>query len=203
MDCPRFVDLVDLVEDKLSAADRQKIEAHMVDGCPRCTESVAWLRQMLPRLAAIDAPMPPAAVLSRAKGIFADQRRKLPNRERQLAFLRFDSSQRRLAAGLRQTGRVSQQLLYGVDTMDVDIQVERAAGQTWRLIGQLMSTVDRREQIVGAQVALRNAERVVLGEVVDDWGEFVIRNVAPGLYDLEISLVDRDIVIRNLRVGET
>ena len=201
MGCPTFASLVDLVDDLLSPAERQEIEAHLAGGCPRCHETVVWLRHSIPRLGvANDASMPPQAVIERARGIFRP-RRTAPQRERHTAFLRFDTSRQPLAAGVRHAGRSQRQLLYSLDNLDIDIQIERTTPQMWRIVGQVLPVRSAPDDVAGVRISLSSSSQAILDEAANQWGEFVIRDVPLGLYDLEISLRDRDIVVENLRVG--
>ena len=180
MECPTFATLVDLVDNILSPTDRVEIEAHLADGCKKCAATIAWLQQTLPRLTAVDAPKPPAAVLDEAKHIFADQRRVLPKRQQQVAFLRFDSSQPSVASGLRGAGNAYRRLLASVDDLDIDVQFQRTTAQTSRLIGQLMPKEGVAEAIGGAQVSLYSPGRAIVDEETNDWGEFGGQVVAYG-----------------------
>lgn len=73
MACPTFEALVDVVDDRLSPADRQAIEAHLAAGCPECAETIAWLQQVLPRLPAAAPFGPLPSVLDRARHILTGQ----------------------------------------------------------------------------------------------------------------------------------
>ncbi len=92
-------------------------------------------------------------------------------------------------------------MLYSLDNLDIDIQIERTTPQMWRIVGQVLPVRSAPDDVAGVRISLSSSSQAILDEAANQWGEFVIRDVPLGLYDLEISLRDRDIVVENLRVG--
>jgi len=202
MKCPAFEQLVDYLDGKLKTGDAEPVAAHLASGCAACAETRAWYEQVRTIAASDDTVAPPAWVFKQAVRIFDTAH---PRQSRHLgqaiARLIFDSFARPQLAGMRSTETANRQLLYRAAEYSIDLQIAPTNGARAHLIGQVLCEGEAAFASV-ANVPLdigRGTERLY-STVTDERGEFNIKDVECGIYDLRIELADGEIKIAELPV---
>lgn len=166
---------------------------------PLSTLTDAELLARLPEASRL--PDAPAAWQRRALGAWrtssplADALQTL--RERVLAVLSFDSwAASPLAAGLRSTGSATRQLVFSVEGRDIDLRIA-PGDQRFTVSGQILGPDERGAVALSSeQVALTVHETAL-----DDFGEFTLKDVAPGRYRLTLMLSQQEIELPAFDIG--
>ena len=115
-------------------------------------------------------------------------------RRRLLAALRFDSAERPAALGTRTGQPPARQLLFLADRNELDLRIAKADAR-WAVRGQVLGPAEAGEVTLQGPTA---AWSVALNEL----GEFTLPPVPAGSYILAVRLLDLDIEVPNLTVGE-
>ncbi len=151
----------------------------------------------------VDAP---EALIQRSIGLFQPSRQPAgrPLLPRLVAALRFDSgSASPLAFGMRSSGGAIRQLLYSLDSCDVDLRVAsaEAAPGCFVLTGQLLGPDSQ-----GVVVAERGEPDMPAAEparaALNDLGEFRLPPLPAGAWRLTLELADHSIELPPLRLAE-
>lgn len=71
-----FSDLVDWLDNRLDAEERQQVEAHLAT-CPACQRDLAWLQRVIRAARADDMVEPPPEVVARVKALFRARKTQL------------------------------------------------------------------------------------------------------------------------------
>ncbi len=192
MKCPSFERLIDYLDNRLPEDEAAGVSAHLTASCADCAESRDWYKQVRDVAAADDTVAPPSWVLKRAIRIFDAPREhpKLAARLGQsIAALVFDSFARPVLAGVRSTETANRQLLYRAGDFSIDLQVTSSEDSRADLIGQVLKQGDPTfESVAGLEFGIARGGETVFSAVTDEMGEFIVRGVEPGLYDLRIEL---------------
>src|SRR5688572_14446606 len=132
--------LLDYLENRLSAEERNAVEAHLAEPCPQCDRRLARLRAVLASTAGDRTVAPPGDVLKRA--IDTARRGKKPPQPEPwtqiIAALSFDNRLQLSAAVTRGAARV-RQMLFTTEQVDIDLQI-KPAGADHDLLGQVLGT---------------------------------------------------------------
>ena len=204
MKCPGFERLVDYLDGQSSVEEANTVAAHLAAGCRECADNRAWYEQVRAITSTDDSVEPPQWVLKRAFRIFETRQAGPRLKERigqALARLIFDSSERPALAGVRSTGVASRQLLYRADDYSIDLQIAPAEHSHASLIGQVLKEGEAAfESVTGLQVRLARDGETISSAITDSLGEFTIRTVACGEYNLIIELGEQQITIEKLPV---
>lgn len=193
-----FARLVDLVEGRISEAERAPISNHL-DACPRCRAEVAQLERLIGLMRSDHAEDAPDHVIARAVRLFRPQHvPETPNLlQRLVAMLHFDSAQLSPAMGVRSTpdpqAPAARQLLYRTAEHDLDLRVT-PAGDAWIIAGQVLSP------LAGGRVELHGATGVIKSQL-NDLSEFVLPPTPTGVYQLLVHLADVVVEVNDLPVG--
>lgn len=186
--------LIAYAADDVDDAARMAIAGHVTQ-CTKCAGLVARYRLVQDVMRADDAPAPPAALVTRAKALFAsapDPRATerpdlLQPLRRVIAELVFDSGAGLSPALAGFRGGGERHLTYVADSVQVDLRVRPPHGQdgAWHVQGQ----VDAEKLIPRMAVDLAPAgeERAVVQATTDEHGMFDLAAPA-GRYDLVIRL---------------
>jgi hypothetical protein len=206
MKCPGFERLIDYLDGRMAADEAVPLAAHIAAGCAECDENRAWYEQVRAIAAADDSVAPPQWALKRAFRIFETYRGRPRVVERigqALARLVFDSLQRPAVAGVRSTETASRQLLYRAGDYSVDIQILPADNSRADLAGQVLIGVEAAfESVAGLEVRLLRRGETLSSTVTDRLGEFTIRGVDCGVYDLTVEIGQQSITIEKLPVEQ-
>ena len=197
MKCPSFERLLDYLDGNLAAVEAARVEAHLASDCASCAASRQWYQQVRAVVAADDSVEPPAWVMKRALRIFDTQRPRATERsvsgrikdriKDAVAALVFDSFARPVVAGVRSTEAASRQLLYRAGEYHIDLQVVPAGASRPDLIGQVLREGEATfASVAELPVALRLDEQTKYETTTNEMGEFLIRGVEEGVYDVRL-----------------
>jgi len=188
-----YAALADLVEGRLSAAERTAAEQHLAV-CERCAADREWLAATIGLMRddrLVDAP---DRAVERAIGIFrpriAPQQPRLLRRI--VAALSFDSGlPQQQAFGVRSGLPSARQLLWSAAPYDVDLRIE-ARGEALVVAGQVLGPCR------GGDVALQGPAAAAAS--LNEQCEWTLPPVPPGDYTLLLRLGDAEIAIPDLRI---
>jgi hypothetical protein len=206
MKCPKFEQLVDYLDNRLTEADSALISAHLTADCQTCAETRAWYENVRVITASDESIEPPAWVLKRAVRIFETQhnRPRLVERIGQaIASLVFDSFARPALAGVRSTETTNRQLLYRAGDYSIDLQVAPSDHARADLIGQVLREGETTfESVSGLRLEIARGKKTY-STVTDAMGEFKISAVDCGAYDLRVELAEGSITVPQLPVTQS
>src|SRR5579871_5082107 len=161
--------LLDYAENRTDASTSARVRAHLDTGCAKCAaELAAWYR-VLPVLESGKAPALPQAELQRAFDLFDRIERKPTIWQRLQAALVFDSRTQPLLAGARDLDR-------------------------WNIAGQVLASETPE---LGWKVLAIHPQGQAKTDT-DALGEFRLQGLEPGVYDLTLQDLDREIVLPNI-----
>lgn len=189
--------LLNYLENRLSAEERDQVELHLAGSCRQCDRRFAHLQTVLQSVASDRTAAPPEAVLQRA--IQIGRQRKSPQRkpwERIVAGLSFDSHLQLSFAATRGVTR-TRQMLFTTDQVDIDLQIKPGRTDS-DLLGQMLST-QRPVDVAPAFVSLQsNTGGLLRATETDSLGQFAFRQIPPGTYDLIFDLENQEVAITGL-----
>jgi hypothetical protein len=188
--CPSPVELGEYHVGLLPRDQAAAVARHLAE-CPHCTREVAQLKDYLAELAPALEPSPLERIKERARVLVA----RLVNGGLETGLL----GQPALApayAGLR--GQEKEPYLYQADDIQVAIEIQEDAEQPDRrvLLGLVIGT-----EPTGVEAHLWQVDQRVAVVSVDELGNFVIPDLAPGSYELILSGAELEIHIQELQVG--
>ena len=188
--CPSPVELGEYHVGVLPRAQAAAVARHLAE-CPHCTREVAQLKDYLAGLATAMEPSPLERIKARARVLVA----RLVNGGLEAGLL----GQPALApayAGVR--GEEREPTLYQADDIQVAIEIQEDAEQPDRrvLLGLVIGAEPSR-----VEAHLWQADQRVAVVPVDELGNFVIPDLAPGSYELILSGPEIEIHIQELQVG--
>ncbi|HXG93193.1 MAG TPA: anti-sigma factor [Blastocatellia bacterium] len=203
MKCPDFEQLINYLDGQLKGRDADLISAHLA-GCKACAENRAFYEQVKSTTASDDSVAPPAWVLKRAFKIFKTVRSRPRIRERiteRIASLVFDSLALPSLVGVRSTATASRQLLYRAGDYSIDLQVAPAEASRADIIGQVLKEGETAfESVAGLKLKLSRGGETIHSTTTDQMGEFAIRGVDYGDYDLRVVTSEGTITVAGLPV---
>ena len=194
-----FERLVELVERRLTAAERVEVQAH-VGACARCSAQVAQLEVVTGLMrtdASVDAPRD---VLASVLSLFATRRGAEAERApsiigRLLATLTFDSARVAPAFGVRsgQSADAARQLIFSAGDRDIDLRLARV-GEGWAVSGQVLG------ECAGGSVEIEGvgADAARLEAALNESCEFSLPPVPEGGYNLLLRLPGAEVQIPEL-----
>ena len=194
---PTYETLINYLENRLSEADRTKLEKHLAQPCQKCSAKINRLRSVLAVTIEDQTIAPPSSVLNRAIAVYQNQvsSPRQPHL-RALAALQFDSRVQLSTAAFRGVTRV-RQLLFTAQQVDIDLQLTPEQGD-YNLIGQILGPQQTEGQSM-AFVSLQNKTGKLLKSTeTDPHGQFVFKQILPGSYDLIFDLGSQEIAILDL-----
>jgi hypothetical protein len=199
---PRFSELLDWLEDKLSADEAQVMAERLQNANAATQADLAWLRTFLQARQVVKLASPPANIREELKRRFAAraQARQPPDFFRRwLATLTFDSRARLATAGLRSASieGLHRQLIYTTQVAEVVLNLQpQSQGQRLNLSGQVFPTTDTPPGAFSLQLFQNNSE--VGLAATDDLGEFVFEAIPTGEYELVVSAESFEVVIPSI-----
>ena len=207
MKCPKFEQLVDYLDNRLTEAESAPVRAHLATDCQTCAETRNWYERVRDITASDESIEPPTWVLKRAVRIFETQhnRPRLVERIGQaVASLVFDSFARPAVSGVRSTETTNRQLLYRAGGYSVDLQVAPSDRAGADLIGQVLREGETTfESVSGLRLEIARGGEKRYSAVTDAMGEFKIGGMDCGVYDLRIELSEGSITVPQLPVTQS
>ena len=193
-----FALLIDYQDQAVPALERETIESHLAEPCPRCRQNLQHASELLAAFAQPDRTVaPPEEVVQRAVAAFTI-RPPAVSLTRTIASLLFDNFRQAPLAAVRGAAR-SRQLLFTADDIDIDLQItSERYGAT--LLGQVLSNPAVASEVVPVVRLYRSGE-VIRTSASDAQGQFAFRAVAPGVYDLGVMLAHREVVLEGLELA--
>ena len=192
-----FDRLVDWVEARLTAEERNQLQRHLTD-CAHCRQELTQVERLFGLMQSDTSVDPPPAVINRAVRLFRPRQAEVtpPLLQRIVAALQFDSLQLAPATGLRSGAAAPRQLLFSAGDYDLDLRLaptEQTDG--WLLTGQVLGsdTPTGRVTVEGATGVVETSLSML--------GEFVLPPVTAGNYTLVVQLADAKITVDTIQVG--
>ncbi len=204
MRCPSYEELFDLIRAKLRGERAAALTAH-VDGCAKCRTASDWLAQVLAASEHGPLPEPPQAALERAfdvmpRGVAGPE--PAPRRW-SLAELVRETFAQAPPAGIRGAATAERRLLYAAGDAELDLEIARGdvGKPAYRITGQLLLRGGIEELEI---IAVLWSDGVAVARGIGDaMGMFVLRDIPPGTYSLEVWIPVAGHIIRMdpLQVG--
>jgi hypothetical protein len=196
-----FPYLLSYLAHQLDAQIRQKVEAHLAE-CPLCRAEVAVIEQAMGNMVNSGRPEPSSELIQQTLAAFRQSQQRGEHRTRQTAILQFDSHKRGPQSGVR-GGPTDHQLLYAIDAYDMDLQITKdPVYYQFTLRGQFLGEGLSQSQLEGIELRLKNAHGFEGRGLTDGLGKFRFSNLQEGLYTLELTLGDMDVVIQDLAINQ-
>jgi anti-sigma factor RsiW len=183
--------LVDFTEDRLSAEDRPRVEAH-ITSCPFCHRQAEALHHLIDVMRADDSSDAPEHVQNRAFRLLRTHRladaASAPRRSF-TAILRMDSAQRGFALTTRAGRPTTRQLLFDIgDDNELEVRLEPVDGG-WRVAGQVLGACTG-----GGQVVVEGVNGQTAAEL-DAQCEFSLPPQPGAIYKLVLQLPDVEVEV--------
>jgi hypothetical protein len=177
--------------------ERTEMQSHLENGCRKCSKVLGlWQRVQLAARREHGYQPPDSAVRS-MKGTFAIQGPlKATRSARLVAELLFDSTLNPLLAGVRSSGTVPRQLLYGVGNdyrIDVRIDPQAETGKA-DVAGQVLNSVQP-SRVNALRVALLSGRKTVSEAVTNQYGEFQLVADPTGRFHLKLGLPGQEVAL--------
>jgi hypothetical protein len=183
---------IDFATETVAASRRQDMEAHLKDGCPRCTKALSLWEKVRQTAKSAAKSQPPESAVRIAKAGFAGVRLEgKPASAPGLVQVLFDSFLQPLAQGARSSSSSMRQMLYRAEPYQVDLQIEAKQGANKLVVtGQLLDL--RNPDLPGRDVPviISNLRGHVVQTVTNEFGEF--REEIRTSSDLELKLLGDD-----------
>lgn len=207
MTCPGFERLIDHLDGRLTGSDNDRISAHLATGCRMCGETRTWYVSLKSIVTSDDSCEPPPWVLKRAVRMFETERARtrLVDRVRdKIASLVFDSLTRPALVGVRSTETANRQLLYRAGAYSIDLQVAPSDQSRADLTGQVLKEGEAAfESVAGLSLALSREDEPVCTVTTNEMGEFKIKSIRQGEYDLSVETPEGSINIQGLPIAHS
>jgi hypothetical protein len=166
------------------------MQSHLQSGCSECLKELNLWRRLQQTAQRETSCEPPDGAVRTVNAAFANQRIGRPrSAKHEIGALLFDSFRSPAFAGVRSSGSVARQLLYGASSYRIDIRIEpQTDSEKVLLVGQILNSDDPTERISRVQVALLKGRRVLSQSVTTLFGEFAMECVLDGGFRLMVSL---------------
>jgi hypothetical protein len=196
---PVFSEILDWLEGRLPPAEAARMAERMAAAAPEAKADEAWLRRFLEARQAAAAP--PVRVRDHLRQQFKEYvQGKRPGLFKRLqAVLQLDSGWQMAAVGLRSGGGDASQrhLIYNSPLADIALSLQPAQiAEHFIVYGQVFPHGDGVPEGMSIQL-LQDAVEVDLA-VPDELGEFTLREIAWGEYDLVVSMDGGEVIIADL-----
>ncbi len=207
MKCPGFERLIDYLDGRLTGTEANHLSAHLATDCNACAETHIWYVNLKAVVASDDSCEPPPWVLKRAIRMFETERARPRLVERvgqKIAALLFDSLTRPAVAGVRSTETANRQLLYRAGDYSIDIQVAPSDQSRADLMGQVLKEGETAFQsVAGLELSLSRKDGTVCSVVTNEMGEFKIKAIQQGNYDLSVVTPGGVISVHDLPIAHS
>ena len=187
--------IADAIENRLPEKERQTIQPHLAV-CGHCRSEYQILARSIQLMKLDKSADAPREALDFAKKSFRARKQLVAGEksatQKILATLKLDVSPFSPAFGERSAGaEAERQMLFEAGDFDLDLRI-RAAASNFNLAGQVLGELSAQNSI-----SLKNAEFNAVTNI-GETGEFKIRNVPPGNYELTLRIGWTEIVINDL-----
>jgi len=212
MKCPSFERMIDHLDGRLIGTEADGLSAHLDTGCRACGETRSWYVSLKAIVTADDSCEPPPWVLRRAVRMFEIERARprlaaprLAERVgKRIASLLFDSLTRPALVGVRSTETANRQLLYRAGDYSIDLQVAPSDQSQADLIGQVLKEGETAfESVAGLSLALSRKDEPVCTITTNEMGEFKIKSIQQGEYDLSVETPEGVINVHDLPIAHS
>jgi hypothetical protein len=198
MFCPTSDNLAALQQGLLNGERRAALLEHLA-ACPHCTRELHMLAQ------ATNEPVggwPPTSSPWLGLSAEAPSARSLYSRARRVVAELLSRPQMQLAGvygALRGTSHASQ-YAYRAENLQITLGVQSVVNRPDRraLLGALTLEDDLGQELSSATARLLRNDILISAADLDDLGNFVLDNLAPGTYSLSLLLPDREVVVESL-----
>jgi hypothetical protein len=198
MNHPTYATLVDYIEQRLNSADQGAIDAHLALPCVHCEHQLAQLRTLFTAMNTDKTSAPPAEVLKRAVALHKNRAKSLPNPiMRVLATLQFDSRLQLSAAATRGAARRARQVLYSAPQVDIDLKITPELGEH-DIVGQVLVSEQADDRSTAFVSLYNEAGESLMDTETDLLGQFALKKVPSGIYNLVFDLGSQEIAINSL-----
>ncbi len=197
MFCPTSDALVAFQQGMLEGGQRAEIAAHVVD-CPHCSRELQLLRQITGESSSGRAPPSLWNLMNIAKSNGGAAAGKL--RQVQAELLTPAPTSLAEAYGALRGPSHTTQYAYHAENLQITLGVRRVAQRADRrvVVGVLTLDDDLPEGMNQATAILCHQNTLVSTAELDELGNFVLDDLAPGTYRLSLRLPDREIIIEAL-----
>jgi hypothetical protein len=181
---------VDFARNVIREDEKAKMQSHLQSGCPECLKELNLWRNLQQTARRESAYEPSDGAVRTVTAVFANQRIGRPLSARhEVGALLFDSFRSPGFAGVRSSGSVARQLLYGANSYRIDIRIEpQTDSEKVLLVGQILNSSDPSERLSRLQVALVKGRRVLSQSVTTLFGEFQMECALEGGFRLMVNL---------------
>lgn len=191
-----FEKLLDAYEGRSARADRERVLQHITNGCKSCSQGWAWIERSLSAASSLAGPQPPDWCTARATLLFRD-RYAQPARPTLFARLLLDSRRPATAALARSARDASHYVVYTTELYDVELWQEAVGKDSAYVIGQVLCKNGGAVEVRSARLTGEGGQAFQADGRAD---EFHLPAVAPGVYELQLSLADQEIWVPDLRI---
>ncbi len=193
-----FETLLNFYEEDVDNNNKSLINSHIAAECPSCLSRLQWIQRTLSSLTELQSDTVPDYAFAPATALFREKYTK-QKRSSLLVKLLFDSRNQLSPAFARGNRSSGYHLLFSSSDHNIELWLEEEQPQKWYIIGQVLSENDKTE-IIPQQVNLTPAGGADIS-IHPGASEFHIPSVSSGLYQIDITLSDQDICLRNVSVG--
>jgi hypothetical protein len=181
---------VDFARNVIREDEKAKMQSHLQSGCTECLRELNLWRRLQQTAQRESAYEPSDGAVRTVNATFANQRSGRPrSAKHEVGALLFDSFRSPAFAGVRSSGSVARQLLYGANSYRIDIRIEpQTDSEKVLLVGQILNSADPNERISRVQVALMKGRRVLSQSVTTLFGEFQMECALDGGFRLRVTL---------------
>jgi len=195
MFCPTSEDLAAYQQGLLNGDQRARITEHIKE-CPHCTREFNMLEQLARETLPARSPPPENGKSSQAHS------GALSGKLRQVAAKLLASPPHPLASAygaLRGPSQASQ-YAYHAENLQLTIGIQRVASRAERRVihGALELDDELYDVFSGATAHLSHNETLIRTAELDELGNFVLDDLAPGTYQLALRLPDREVIVEAL-----
>jgi hypothetical protein len=195
MFCPTSEELAAYQQGLLKGDQQAPIAEHLKE-CPHCTREFNLLEQLAGE--ALPARSPPAANGKSAH----EYNDALPGKLRRIAAKLLPAPVKPLAGAygaLRGPSQASQ-YAYHAENLQLTLGVQRVVSRTDRRVihGALELDDELYDAFSGATAHLSHNETLIRTAELDELGNFVLDDLAPGTYQLALRLPDREVIVEAL-----
>lgn len=189
-----FSTLADLVEERLTDAERPAILAHLAT-CAECAAQRAKIEKTIDMMRSPELEEAPRYAVAQAINLFRSHRKQPASLiQRLVALLQFDSHQQMTPAfGMRSAATAERQLLFTAGDYELQLQIANES-DGWVISGQLLGAG------ASGEVELKN-QTIAVQTTLNELCEFTLPTMPAGNYALTLHLSSIEIEVPNLTVG--
>lgn len=183
----------EFVRNTLKPKEKELMQAHLESGCKHCADTWATWKRVNETASRERTYEPPPAAVETAKSLMSAYRHIAP--QSVAASLLFDSWQATAAAGIRSSGAVARQMLYGFEDYRVDLRLEpKFDTDEVLLVGQVLHPAIEAHGVGTIGVTLMRGGKVLGLAQTNEFGEFELECNLAGRLDLLLTLSGGEIV---------